>query len=233
MKTNCVINAALSLAAFAVASVTSVFAQPTADDVLVDLGYGAVAEWTNLSYTNSTLAASTASGVTGQSISVWSPGFKASQGFYSWGGDFGTTVGAGLSTAGANTVVLQIAGAVVNGYIEDEDFTFTAADHLFIGSGPALYYTRQDLSTGGPVYPVLAGVLGTAPGTAHGTSIDYVGFTWVWNLTTINGGSPVTSVSIDAPLLNHCSTLGAQLTFGSTYDSGFFDTFEGTEIEPE
>lgn len=230
MQKSSVIKAAIAFVASAVASATSVFAQPVAEDVLVDLGYGAVAEWTDLSSGNSSLAADTAIGVANEDIDVWFPGFQASAGFYSWLWNYGTTVGADLATAGANTVVLQLAGAVVNGHIMDEDFDNTVADHLYLDGGPVLYYTLADNTTGS-LSPALAGVLGEAPGVAHDVDIDYVGYTWVWDLASINASSPVASVGIDTPLLNHCSVLGARLSFGSAYDADFFETFEGVEIE--
>lgn len=230
MQKPSVIKAALALVASLVASATVAFAQPVAEDVLVDLGYGAVAEWTDVSNGNSSLAASTASGVANEDIGVWFPGFQASAGFYSWLWDYGTTVEADLVTSGANTVVLQVAGAVVNGHIMDEDFDNTLADHLYHDGGPVLYYTRANNTTGS-LSATLAGVLGQEPGTAHGTDIDYVGYTWVWDLTTLNAGSPVVSVSVDVPLINHCSVLGAQLAFGGAYDADFFETFDGVEIE--
>lgn len=233
MKTPSVISAAFSLAALVVASATSAYAQPVAEDILVDLGYNAVAEWTDLSNANSSLAVDTLVGATNEDISVWFPGFQASAGFYSWMWDYGTTVEADPVYAGgftnADTVVLQLAGAVVNGHIEDEDFDYTVADHLYLDGAPVLHYTLANNTTG-QLSPSLAGILGEAPGTAHGVDIDYVGYTWVWDLNQVNSSSPVVSVSIDAPLLNHCSTLGAQVAFGATYDADFFETFEGTEV---
>jgi hypothetical protein len=218
--------------ALIVALATSALAQPVAEDLLVDLGYDQVVEWTNLGSSNTSLTPSTGNGA----IVIHSPGYQASDGFDSWAGNFATTVTATPLYSGnftdIKTVVLQLAGAMINGNIENENFDYTLEKHLTVDGGPVLYYylaSDNPETTPArifPGFPTQSGSLGQLPGTAHDVTINYVGFTYMWDLTGLESSlNPVTWVSVYAPILQYSSTIGAQLAFGSTYDSNFFETF--------
>lgn len=150
--------------------------------------------WTNLSSSNSGLTPSSGSG----NISVGSPGFQASAGFYSFMGDYSITVAKTALSWDAKTVVLQLEVA------PNPDFAWPYS------GGPLLSYNggSQNLPTS------LYGLVGSEfrPDVFGGTTF----YTWAfqWDLSAISG---ISSVSLFTPISVHTSTIAAQIDVGDTY----------------
>lgn len=155
-------------------------------------------KWTDLSAANSTLTPYSGNGT----ISVTSPGYKASAGFYSFSGDYSFTMSSAASFD-IQSVVLQIV------MMPPEVPTSTLYD---FNGGPVLSlngieYTGSFVNAftyGDGIYDDGGAVAGY-----------YQSIVWQWDLSSITDS--ISSISINTPILAHTSLVGAQLSFGNVF----------------
>lgn len=167
-------------------------------------GTDTTVKWTNLSNSNLPLTPTSGTGT----IAVGGGGGSFSAGFYSFSGDFNSTLTSSTVAFDINTVVVQYVAMRVVG----EGYDLSVADHLAYGGGPVLTYTLSGGGTG-TVSATFSGTLGgPISGSGGGFVGDYYNFAWQFDLSSVVG--VVTSVSVVTPLHIHQSTIGASLSIG-------------------
>jgi hypothetical protein len=174
-------------------------------------GSSRVLEWTNLSNTNPSLAfnAAESSPATPGTLSLQSPGFRASVGFYSFSDTYSFTTATSAAPFDIGTVVLQFVGG------ENPDFT---GQYLGFSGGPVLTYTHAGGS--GTLAPALSAVLaGPVNLTVGPFTADFYTYAWQWDLSALP--QSITGISILNTVPVHTSVTNLQLNFGDTFAPQF------------
>lgn len=189
-----------SIAAFIVCG-----ASATAAPLIVNYdlpGTDYVTTWTNLTSSNSGLAPQSGTG----SITVQSPGFAASFGLYSFGGDYGVTLAKSDFTLGVDlkTVILQL------DFAPNEEFGPPTSPNAPWNGGPKLSYNGGTQN----IPFTYSGVTGTETRNTAGELV-YSGWVFQWDLSGIT--EAVSSYTITAPLAVHSSVAAAQLNASETF----------------
>ncbi|RYD24205.1 MAG: hypothetical protein EOP87_26155 [Verrucomicrobiaceae bacterium] len=137
-------------------------------------------------------------------ISPQSPGYSASAGYYSWGGDYGLVTSTSIQNSSIltdiqNVVFQQVSMGTGVGSL---NFKGGPVIQLFNGS------TLLDISV-----PVTFSGLGPGvSGSAGGFDGTYAASIFQWDLSSIS--ETVTAIRITSPIPNHSSTIEARIDIG-------------------
>ena len=138
---------------------------------------------------------------------VHAPGYGATGGLYSWGGDYRTTTTKTTTSFAIRQAVFQV------------DLVWDPATTYPGGNVPRLSYNggSQNLE---PLPPILGGTRREENGIPVGEigEIDYFeyrGVMWQWDLSQI--GENISSVTISTPYANHTSVDGARVDIASEF----------------
>jgi hypothetical protein len=168
-------------------------------------GLSRTVEWTNLSSSNVGLAANPIMSDGVGALTVQSPGYQASVGFYAFSGAYGFTASTTLTPFDVGTVVLQYAG----GHNPDFD-----SQYLSFNGGPVLTYTYSGGS--GVLAPThSAQPAGPVTLTVGAFTSDYYDHAWEWDLSALP--QSISGLSVVVPVPVHTSLTNVQLQFGDTY----------------
>lgn len=148
-----------------------------------------------------------------------SPGYRASAGFYSFMGNFGMTASTSIQAGGGLTdiqnVVFQRVSMANPDFTLEENLNFTGGSGVTSG-GPWLFYYDSSNTLLGRIQATSTGISASLIGaTLAGFSGDLYDFTYQWDLSAIP--DTVTSVTIDAPIPIHSSTIEARIDIGDSY----------------
>lgn len=164
----------------------------SAQTALVDYELPGLAEttrWLDLSNANPGLSPSLGAG----SLSVASPGYPASAGLYSFGGNYAVTLSFDNFGGDIQTVIVQLDMGM--------DSPLSTPTLNFNGG-------TQSLAAS------FSAITGTVIRETFG-EVTYYGLAWQWDLSAF--ATDIASVSVTVPLAVHTSVLGAQLDAGSQF----------------
>jgi hypothetical protein len=152
-------------------------------------------------------------------IAPVTPGFRASAGYYSFGGNFGLVTSTTLQPLGDFTdiqnVVFQRVSIANPDLTAEGNLTFSAGSGATTG-GPWLSYYDSSNALLGRIQATSVGIGGESLGVVlAGFGGDLYNFTYQWDLSGVAGN--VTSVMIEAPIPVHSSTIEARIDIGSSY----------------
>lgn len=152
-------------------------------------------------------------------IAPVTPGFRASAGYYSFGGNFGLVTSTSIQPLGDFTdiqnVVFQRVSIANPDLTAEGNLTFNSGSGVTNG-GPWLSYYDASNSLLGRIQATSVGIGGESLGVVlAGFGGDLYNFTYQWDLSGVAGD--VTSVMIEAPIPVHSSTIEARIDIGSSY----------------
>lgn len=133
-----------------------------------------------------------------------SPGYAASSGYYSWGGDYALTV----STSIQNNALFSDIQNVVFQQVS----MGTGVGSLDFKGGPVIQLFNGSSLLNVSVPVTFSGLGPGVSGSAGGFDGTYAAAMFQWDLSGI--AETVTSISIYSPIPNHSSTIEASLDIG-------------------
>jgi len=190
--------------------------------VLQDITLGANQETTQwesgyLRSANPTGAASSGVGT----AAPLAPGFRASESFYSFGGNFGMTATTSIQAASGFTdienVVFQRVSMLNPDFSAEENLTFDGTGGPAAAQGgPWLSYFDSSGNLLGTVAPSFLAIVAGSPNvTMGGFTGDVFSFAYQWDLSGI--ADEIHSVTITAPIQVHSATMEAQIDISSGF----------------
>lgn len=200
LKSTLLTGCAIALASVASVQADSLYIAPALGGTIstAEWGMGSLAVNTDGTPTSATAGFDA-------SLNPIAPGYRASAGFYSWGGDFGATFAAATDFE-IKTVVMQLV------IMQNPDYTL--ADSLNYNGGPILSYVV------GGVTKTLEATYRSVVNSAFDVTIgpfsgDLYAFAWQWDLSGVT--DVIIEFTISAPIIVHSSTVEGRLDVSDIY----------------